>query len=57
MLYGVKSVRIRSFAGPYFPAFGLNTARYEVSRPIQSECRKIWTRKTPNKDTFHAVLM
>ena len=23
--YWVKSVRIRSFSGPYFPAFGLNT--------------------------------
>ena len=26
----VKSVRIRSFSGPYFPAFGLNTERYQV---------------------------
>ena len=25
----VKSVCIRSFSGPYFPAFGLNTERYE----------------------------
>ena len=24
----VKRVRIRSFSGPYFPAFGLNTDRY-----------------------------
>ena len=23
---------------------------------IQSKCGKIWTRKTPNTDTFHAVL-
>ena len=23
----VKSVRIRSYSGPYFPAFGLNTER------------------------------
>ena len=30
--------------GPYFPAFGLNTERYEVSLPIQSECGKIRTR-------------
>ena len=28
--YCVKSVRIRSFAGPYFPVFGLNTERYSV---------------------------
>ena len=25
-----KSVRIRSYSGPCFPAFGLNTERYEV---------------------------
>ena len=51
----VKSVHIRSFSGPYFPAFGLNTERYGVSLPIQSECGKIRTRKTPNTDTFQAV--
>ena len=45
--YSEKSVRIRSFSGPYFPAFG--------SLLIQSKCRKIRTRKTPNRDTFHAV--
>ena len=27
----VKSVRIRSYSGPYFPAFRLNTKRYEIS--------------------------
>ena len=53
--YFVKSVRSRSFPGPYFPAFGLNTQRYGVSPRIQSKCRKIRTRKTPNADTFHAV--
>ena len=26
-----KSVRIRSYSGPYFPAFGLNTERYSYS--------------------------
>ena len=26
----VKSVRIRSYSGPYFPAFGLITERYSV---------------------------
>ena len=51
----VKSVRFRSFSGPYFPAFVLNSERYEVSLRIQSECWKIRTRKTPNTDTFHAV--
>ena len=39
----VKSVQIRSFCGPYFPAFGLHTEG--VSPSIQSECRKIRTRK------------
>ena len=33
------------FSGPYFPAFRLNTDRYEVSLRIQSEWGKIWTRK------------
>ena len=47
----VKSVP----SGPYFPAFGLNTERYSVSLYIQSECGKIRTRKTPNRDTLHAV--
>ena len=57
----VKSVRIRSFSGPYFPAFGLNTEIYSVWTEygeilrIQSECGKILTRKSPNTDTFHAV--
>ena len=40
----VKSVRIRSYSGPHFPAFGLNTERW-----------KIRTRKTLNTDTFHVV--
>ena len=39
----VKSVQRRSFPGPHFPAFGLNTEG--VSPSIQSECRKIRTRK------------
>ena len=47
----VIRVRIRSFSGPYFPAFGPNI----VSIRIQSEYGKIRTRKTPNMDTFHAM--
>ena len=43
------------FSGLYFPAFGLNTQRYEESLRIQSKCGKIRTRETLNKDTFHAV--
>ena len=53
----VKSVRIRSYSGLHFPAFGLNTERYEVSLCIQSECGKMRTRITPNTDNFHAVKM
>ena len=37
----VKSIRIRSYSGPYFPAFGLNTERYGACLCIQSECGKI----------------
>ena len=44
-LHCVKSVRIRSFSGPYFPAFGLNTERYEVSLCYYSECWKMRTSK------------
>ena len=36
----MKSVRIWSYCGPYFLAFGLNTERYGVSLRIQSECGK-----------------
>ena len=50
-----ESVRIRSFSGPCFPAFGLNMERYPISLRIQSECGKMRTRKTPNMDTFHAI--
>ena len=51
----VKSVLIWSYSGPYFLALGLNTDRYAVSLCIQSESGKIWTRITPNKDTFYPV--
>ena len=52
--HSVKSVRIRSYSCPYFPAFKLNTERYFLSLRIQSECGKIRTRMTPNTDTFYA---
>ena len=51
----VKSVRIWSYSGPHFPAFGMNTERYEVSLGIQSECEKMRTRITPNTDTFYVM--
>ena len=53
----VKSVRIWSFSGPYFPVFRLNKDRYGVSLRIPSECGKIRTKKFPNTDTFHVVLI
>ena len=31
-IHCVKSVRILSYSGPHFPAFGLNTERYSVLR-------------------------
>ena len=51
----MESVRIRSFSGPHFLVFRLNTERYSVSFRIQSEWGKIWVRNTPDTDTFHAV--
>ena len=45
----MKSVRIRSYSGPHFPAFGLNTKKYSVSLRIQSECGKMRTRIAPNR--------
>ena len=53
--HSAKSVRIRSYSGPYFPAFGLNTERYGVFLGFQSECGKMQTSITPNAGTFHAV--
>ena len=48
----VKSVRIRSYSGPYFPTFGLNMERYGVSQFV---CGKMRTSITPNTNTFQAV--
>ena len=56
-MHCVKCVRIRSFSGPYFPAFGLSTEIYGVSLRIKSKCGKKQTRKTPNLDTFHALVL
>ena len=41
------------FSGPYFPAFGLNTERYEV---FNRNAGKHGPEITPYMDTFHAVL-
>ena len=53
----VKKVLIRNSSGPYFSAFGLNTERHFVSFRIQSKCKKIRTKITPNKDNFCAVTL
>ena len=53
--HSMKSIRMRNFSGPYFPAFGENTEIYSVNLRIHSECGAIRTRKTPNTDTFHAM--
>ena len=55
-IHCLKDVRIRSFSDPYFPAFGLNTERCGVPLRIQCKCGKTRTRKTPNMNTFHAVI-
>ena len=51
----VKSIRIRSFSGPYFLTFAMNTEKYSVSLRIQSNRGKTRTKKTRNTDTFLAV--
>ena len=55
-MHCVKRLRIRSYSGPHFPAFGLNTERYVISLRIQSKCGKSLTRITPNTDTFYRAL-
>ena len=55
-VHRVRSVHVWSFSGLYFSAFGLNTERYGVSLGIQPKCAKMRIRKTPNMDTFHAVV-
>ena len=51
-----EKCRFRSFSGPYFPAFGLNTEKHSLSRRVQYEYGNIRTRKAPNTDTFYAVV-
>ena len=56
-IHCVKCVRISSFSSSYFPTFGLYTQRYSVFLCIQSKCEKIRTRKSPNADTFHVIII
>ena len=51
----LKSVRIGSYSGLYFPTCGLTAERYGISLHIQFEFGKIRTRIPPNTDTFYAV--
>ena len=44
-LHCVKSIRIWSFPGPFFPSFGLDTKRSERSLRIQSGYGKKLTKK------------
>ena len=55
--YCVKSVRIWSYSGPFFPAFRMSTERCRVSLHVQSEYGKIQTRITSNTDTFHVIIV
>ena len=48
----VKSVSVRSYSGPHFSAFGLNTEKYGLSLHIQSECGKMRTRIALNTELF-----
>ena len=52
LYYCVNSVRIRSYSGPHFQAFGLNTERFSVSPRIQSKWTKMLTR-TNNPEYGH----
>ena len=55
-LHCAKSLSSRSFSGPHFPVFGLNTEICFVNLHIQSECEKVGTRKTRNADTLYVIL-
>ena len=51
----MKSVRIRSFSGPSFPAFGLNTERYYYLSVFNPNAGKNGQKKLGIRDTFNAV--
>ena len=52
----VKSVRIRSYSGMYFPAFETEYGEIRVSLRIQFECGETRSRITPNTDTFYVLI-
>ena len=47
------SARFCDNSGQFFLAFGLNMERYGASLGIESKYGKIWSRKTPNTNTFY----
>ena len=51
-LHWVKSVQIRSFSGPYFPAFGLNTERYGVSHYVDIPITEYLSVFSPNAGKY-----
>ena len=50
--YTYLYVHIRSFSGPHFPAFKLNTSRYEVFFRMQSEFEKYGPEKLRIRTLF-----
>ena len=48
----VKSVRVRSFSGPYFPVFGLNTDCARVSFLIKHSLYSVRMRENTDKKNF-----
>ena len=50
----VKSVRIMSYSGPHFPAFGLNTERYFVT-PYSVLMRENTDQNISEYGLFYAV--
>ena len=56
-LHCVKSVRIRSFSGLYFPTFGTNTETHGLPLRIQSECGEIRTKKLRIRTLFTQCLI
>ena len=58
----VKRARIRSYSGPHFSRIfphsdwiRRDTVYVSVFSPNAGKCGKMWTRITPNTDTFYAV--
>ena len=56
-MHNVKSVHIRSFSGPYFPAFGLNTGKKGLEKlqilTFITQCNMAILRKViPSENLF-----